>query len=424
MDEVAVLAAHLRDLKDRTGLSYTALAARLHVSRSTLHRYCLGETVPPDHALVANLARLAGAPREELLELHREWILADTRRDGRPQPPTATTPAPYASARPRTPTPATPNPTPTPATPTPTPTPAPTPHEDTAPPTPPTPPHTPPPSDSGQPPSPAPTHPRRRRTGAAVAAVAALVLGGGAVAAKLAYEPATTPPTTAPAAPATAGTSQTPIAPTAPEARPGAPLTWTADSHVWAHECDHRYLVDRPPHTVPAPPVQQDAQRWARSLGAVHGGTTIVRATLSAARQDATAVVERLTVRVVERRTPPGWPAYAMSSGCGGMLSPAFHAVDLDAPRPLVRPVEGFDGERPLPATQLPYRVRAGDPLVVRVEATAVRCDCAWVLEAEWSSGERRGTVRIDDGGRPFRTSGVAAGREYAYDDGAKAWRG
>ncbi|WP_373366050.1 helix-turn-helix domain-containing protein, partial [Streptomyces fradiae] len=94
MDEVAVLAAHLRDLKDRTGLSYTALAARLHVSRSTLHRYCLGETVPPDHALVANLARLASAPREELLELHREWILADTRRDGRPQPPTATTPAP------------------------------------------------------------------------------------------------------------------------------------------------------------------------------------------------------------------------------------------------------------------------------------------------------------------------------------------
>ncbi|MEU7566126.1 helix-turn-helix transcriptional regulator [Streptomyces fradiae] len=405
MDEVAVLAAHLRDLKDRTGLSYTALAARLHVSRSTLHRYCLGETVPPDHALVANLARLAGAPREELLELHREWILADTHRDGRPQPPTATAPAPHEGARPRTPTPAAP-------------------HEGTSPPTPPATPHNAPPADSGQPPSPAPTHPRRRHTGAAVAAVAALVLGGGAVAAKLAYKPATTAPTTAPAAPTTAGTPQIPLTPTAAEAHPGTPLTWTADSHVWANECDHRYLVDRPPHTVPAPPVQQDAQRWARSLGAVHGGTTIVRATLSAARQEATAVVERLAVRVVERRTPPGWPAYAMSSGCGGMLSPAFHAVDLDAPRPLVRPVEGFDGERPLPATRLPYRVRAGDPLVVRVEATAVRCDCAWVLEAEWSSGERRGTVRIDDGGRPFRTSGLAEGREYAYDDGARAWRG
>ncbi|WP_411575029.1 helix-turn-helix domain-containing protein [Streptomyces fradiae] len=418
MDEVAVLAAHLRDLKDRTGLSYTALAARLHVGRSTLHRYCLGETVPPDHALVASLARLAGAPREELLELHRQWILADTCRDRRPEPPTATTPAPHESARPRTPTPATPTPAPAPS-------PTPTPHEHTPTPTPAATPQPPPPTDSGRPPCPAPT-PRRRRTGAAVAAVAVLVLGAGAGAgaAKLAYEPATTAPTTAPAAPTTAGTPQIPITPTTPGAHPGTPLTWTADSHVWAHECDHRYLVDRPPHTVPAPPVQQDAQRWARSLGAVHGGTTIVRATLSAARQDATAVVERLAVRVVERRTPPGWPAYAMSSGCGGMLSPAFHAVDLDAPRPLARPVEGFDGERPLPATRLPYRVRAGDPLVVRVEATAVRCDCAWVLEAEWSSGDRRGTVRIDDGGRPFRTSGVAAGREYAYDDGAKAWRG
>lgn len=35
----------LRGLKDRSGLSYGALAKRLHMSTSTLHRYCNGSAV-------------------------------------------------------------------------------------------------------------------------------------------------------------------------------------------------------------------------------------------------------------------------------------------------------------------------------------------------------------------------------------------
>jgi hypothetical protein len=82
-------------------------------------------------------------------------------------------------------------------------------------------------------------------------------------------------------------------------------------------------------------------------------------------------------VRVVARRTPLEWRAPAADNGCGGMLTPAFHALELDARGLLTRPVDGSDGGRPLPATRLPYRVRAGDPLVVHVETTAAaRCDC------------------------------------------------
>jgi transcriptional regulator with XRE-family HTH domain len=62
-DEFAVL---LRELKERSGLSYGVLAKRLHVSTSTPHRYVNGDAVPTDYAPVERLAggarRSAGSP--------------------------------------------------------------------------------------------------------------------------------------------------------------------------------------------------------------------------------------------------------------------------------------------------------------------------------------------------------------------------
>ncbi|WP_443059670.1 helix-turn-helix domain-containing protein [Streptomyces sp. NBC_00443] len=73
-------AAFLRQLKDRSGLSYGVLGKRLHMSTSTLHRYCNGDAVPTDYAPVERLARLCKASPEELVELHRRWVLADALR--------------------------------------------------------------------------------------------------------------------------------------------------------------------------------------------------------------------------------------------------------------------------------------------------------------------------------------------------------
>lgn len=76
VDAVRDLADQLRSLKERTGRSYQALASRTGVSRSTLHRYCSGMGVPVDFEAVSRLARVCGADRDELLELHRRWALA------------------------------------------------------------------------------------------------------------------------------------------------------------------------------------------------------------------------------------------------------------------------------------------------------------------------------------------------------------
>lgn len=195
---------------------------------------------------------------------------------------------------------------------------------------------------------------------------------------------------------------------------PARPLVWSVRSHVWENGCGHDYLIDRPPADVPPPPVSQDARAWAGALGAVHGGTTIVEATVRG-RGSTPVVVQALHIRVVERRDPLRWSSYSMDNGCGGALTPAEYAVDLDAARPQPRPRDGSDSEHVLPAVRLPYQVSAQDPLVLRVHARTVRCDCDWFLELEWSAGGLTDTVRIDDGGRPFRTSGVKGRPEYGY---------
>ncbi|MEV6840713.1 XRE family transcriptional regulator [Streptomyces sp. NPDC051133] len=67
------LVAELRELKDRTGLSLAALAARTPYSKSAWHRYLSGGTLPPRQAVEA-LCALAGADPEAVLTL---WDTAE-----------------------------------------------------------------------------------------------------------------------------------------------------------------------------------------------------------------------------------------------------------------------------------------------------------------------------------------------------------
>ncbi|MEU5641344.1 helix-turn-helix domain-containing protein, partial [Streptomyces milbemycinicus] len=69
-EDAEALAELLRGLKERSGLSYGALAKRLGMSTSTLHRYCNGSAVPTDYAPVERRApggagRPPGAGAEE-----------------------------------------------------------------------------------------------------------------------------------------------------------------------------------------------------------------------------------------------------------------------------------------------------------------------------------------------------------------------
>ncbi|WP_329557978.1 helix-turn-helix domain-containing protein [Streptomyces uncialis] len=199
------------------------------------------------------------------------------------------------------------------------------------------------------------------------------------------------------------------------------PFTWGVDQHIWANGCSHSYIVDRAPAAVPPPPSVSDAEPWARSLGAVHGGDTLVRVTVQGSDEQA-VVLQALRVRVAAQRPPRPRNVYGMSMGCGGLMTPRTFDADLDAARPAARSVPGNDSGVKIPAVSFPYRVSVRDPEILLVTGRTVKCDCDWYLELEWSSGDRSGSVRIDDGGRPFRTSAVQGGPAYLYDTNTRRW--
>lgn len=217
--------------------------------------------------------------------------------------------------------------------------------------------------------------------------------------------------------------SDAPSAPAGSNAPVGAPpLTWSADSHVWAYGCGHDYVVAEPPERVPPPPAPQDAGTWAATQSAVHGGETLVELSVQGT-SDTAVVLTALRVRVAGRSDPAPGNAYAMDQGCGGALTPRYFDVDLDKDRPIARAVAGNDAGTPIPAVRMPYRVSVTDPEVLRVTARTANCDCRWYLELDWSSRGRTGTVRVDDHGRPFRTSGVEGLPHYEYDTSARGWK-
>src|SRR5215475_9981671 len=79
-DSVEEFAALLLSMKEQSGRTYEALAKRVGTSRSALHRYCSGQAVPAEFAVLERLGRTMGADREALLDLHRRWAIAAAAR--------------------------------------------------------------------------------------------------------------------------------------------------------------------------------------------------------------------------------------------------------------------------------------------------------------------------------------------------------
>ncbi|WP_037705461.1 helix-turn-helix domain-containing protein [Streptomyces scabiei] len=447
-DDVAEFALLLARLKERTDRSYAALARHLGTNASTLHRYCAGEAVPKDFTGIERFAALCGASPEERVELHRRWILAaaarqrarpsDARRSSTPHDTTSTAAsASVAPARHSSPSHEAPEPTP-PADPRPGPT---------------------PPADR----RPHAGRPRRRPVRSTVlAASLAIALagltasasgpssGGGesSALARTTPEPsvsatysgggpqsaaehpsgggessASAPTTSEPSASATLsdGDAQKNRESASP-VPPSVPLTWTADSQLWQLDCDHDYVIDKPPQQVPPPPLPADAEAWAASLGAVHGRTTNLRISVQG-RGSAAVVLEALHVRVAGRTTPAARRgiAYSTYEGCGAILIPRYFSVNLDAHRPLARSLPGNDPDRPAPAIGFPYKVSLREPEVLMLSASTESCTCDWYLELDWSSQGRTGTVRIDDHGRPFRTTSIE-GLPHYWHPNPRGW--
>ncbi|ARZ69202.1 hypothetical protein SMD11_3569 [Streptomyces albireticuli] len=458
------LADLLRALKERSGLSYGVLAKRLHVSTSTLHRYCNGSTVPAEFAPVERLARLCKATPEEMMRVHRAWILADAARGRKPEADGASAGAARTEAVAATAEAAPPRPEPAPPV-------EQAPRAGTTPP---------PPEDTTATPPPAavpadhPQRKRRPRKGVLAALAVACVMGvtgsaalavglvgsdggdgkkgpaaasssrkpGAAAPGKPGQGPSGTPSASPeeekkekekdgdePAASTAPDDAASPGAPGKQEAGGGeagadrddkaggdggdAPLTAHTRPYAYESPCSQRFLVNRAPAEMPKPPIEQDAPAWASELGAVVADQQFIKITLQGAGKD-TVVLEQLHVRVDGTGAPLAWNAYATGVGCGGDVATRAFGVDLDAGSPALTPVAG--------QRDFPYKVSRTDPEVFYIKADAKQRDVRWHLELQWSSGGRRGTLRIDDQGRSFRTSGSTGRPSYQQPPGDTKW--
>ncbi|MFI8515681.1 helix-turn-helix domain-containing protein [Streptomyces sp. NPDC085460] len=417
MDTGDRLAGLLKGLKERSGLSYGALAKRLHVSTSTLHRYCNGDAVPTDFAPVERLGRLCGASREELVALHRAWIVADETRGRSGSEYAADVAASKVAA-----------------------------------------------SDvaaagvaaagvaAADVPAPDVDSGAVEAAGAAEAARAAEAVepvevvqpaevaesaevvgsvdpvvvvsaespGGGGAPPRSRARFMTVLAAVAVVALAVPGaylvTRDGEKEPRGGSAAPAAPAPLNAgiSSYNWAEPCGQYYVLDQKPEHVPPPPPPQDTRGWARALGGIDGGHMQLQVTVTGRTREP-VVLSRLHVRVVDRDEPPERAAYSMGDGCGSGITPQTFDVDLDASRPYVKPVAGQDGDRVVPAKDFPYQVATGNAEVLNLDVHTEEHAVAWYLELEWSTGDRKGVLRIDDGGEPFRTDAIEGRTVYGY---------
>ncbi|MFI0134534.1 helix-turn-helix domain-containing protein [Streptomyces luteogriseus] len=473
----AAFAALLGELKERSGLSYGVLAKRLHMSTSTLHRYCNGDAVPTDYAPVERLARLCKASPEELVELHRRWVLADAGRVrkgsggkgnggkggagsggpavgsdaaevGSPEAASAEVGFPeVASAKVGSPEAASAQVTPADVI-------SAAAH-----------------SEADFPEASEPARRPRPRRALLVGVAAAVVLGGVGLAVAVpsggsdddarrgaaavtggagGQERKGTAASVSPSAGSSSadskekdkgkrkdkggkGKGEGPASASPTSASPGTgtgtggdtgrdtapasvPLTVDAEPHAWESPCSQRYLIDLPPGRVGPPPLEQDAPGWVAANRAVPSGEQFLKLTVQGKGQE-TVVVKRLTVRMAAKRAPLAWNDYAMGYpgvGCGGGVPTRFFTVALDAARPGVVPEAGH--------ADFPFKVSESDPEVYYIRADASAYDVSWYLELAWSSGDRTGTLTVDDHGRPFRTSGNNGRPAYEFPLGGEKW--
>lgn len=474
-DQFALL---LRELKDRSGLSYGGLAKRLHMSTSTLHRYCNGTAVPNEYAPVERLARACRATPQELVELHRRWVLADEARKSRgdagagrgaaaaagpatsggtasPQPPdpdlaagtgapqepgsgpaaesdrTAAFPAQYADGG----------------------------------------------GDSGTKGGTAgaadgdaggpdeardpvvvrlphgPASPRRRRNALIASAAAAAVLATTALVAHPwdragdnardqqavgatassdtagTKAPSTTPsptgslrtPSSSPSTTASSGKSGAPQGVTTQGAR--STPTGNSSKGTPLTVGVRPYAFDDPCRqhflvdSAPAQVGPPGNEQDAPRWAAAYGAVSSGEQRIALTIQGTgseTVVLQALHVRAISRGAPLAWNDYSMGVGCGGGVDVKTFDIDLDNASPTATVLNG--------QRNFPYKVSESDPEVFYVTAHTKAHDVRWDLSLDWSSGTRSGTISINDKGTPFHTSADVDRPGYDYPNGGSDW--
>jgi hypothetical protein len=129
----------------------------------------------------------------------------------------------------------------------------------------------------------------------------------------------------------------------------------------------------------------------------------------------------------VERRSRP--PGAVFANPCGGGITGRSVLADLDrTPVAIINsnddPRRSLDPtQRPTHPIRFPWTVSVTDPLLLTIIAVTRNCSCTWRASLDWASGDKSGTLHVDDGGRGYTVVGTEGLRTYLNGGAERGWQ-
>ncbi|WP_147457272.1 hypothetical protein [Micromonospora pisi] len=146
-----------------------------------------------------------------------------------------------------------------------------------------------------------------------------------------------------------------------------------------------------------------------------HPNRLFTRIRLSLVGQGAEPVfVTQIRARVTRRDQPPaGACLFRGSQGEGEPLEIGF---DLDEPDSVARIREPGDANLGVAyMDRHSVTLSPGEPLSIDVQAQTERSYCEWVVDLDLALGSEKRVITVDDNGRPFRSTNLAAHYQERY---------
>jgi hypothetical protein len=169
------------------------------------------------------------------------------------------------------------------------------------------------------------------------------------------------------------------------------------------------FVIPRTLQEIGRPPADRPAgwRTWAYQMGGIDSPWTVAQITLQG-NSPTPVLVQDLSVDIIRRGTPlRGTLVKGEPGGCGG-IEPREVYIQLDERPPTV---QSGDPNR----AAFPYSLRRGEFEVLNLIAFAGEAMYEWILNIGLLvDGENR-TIKVDDGGAPFRTTPRPTGRQYAW---------
>lgn len=149
---------------------------------------------------------------------------------------------------------------------------------------------------------------------------------------------------------------------------------------------------------------------WKYEMDAVDAWYTEVQITV-AGRDEAPVILQGVEVNVIDRRAP--FAGVLLQEPGGDLVDIRYIAADLDPAQPKLELGSGFtEGEG---EWRFPLKVSSTESEVLYIVASTDTCDCSWDARLFFTYRGEDGSIKIDNGGKPFRTSSPRNATEAYY---------